>query len=74
MQTQPITLNLNDKLAQRLDEAAGQPTIVEHNGVRYRSEPDDPFSFFDLEKVKEAIRAGAGALEGIDIEQFLADI
>ncbi len=74
MQRQPIKLNPNDKLAQRLDEVAGQPVVIANKGIRYRIEPEDPFAFSDPEKAKAAIRAGAGAFKGSDVEQFLADI
>jgi len=74
MKTQSIKLNPEDELAQRLDEVAGQPVVIEHNGVRYRIEPEDPFAFYDPEKAKAAIHAGAGAFKGIDVEQFLAEI
>lgn len=74
MKTQSIKLNPEDELAQRLDEVAGQPVVIEHNGVRYRIEPEDPFAFYDPEKMRAAIHAGAGAFKGIDREQFLADI
>lgn len=55
-----ITITQDD-LASRLDEAAGQPVVIEHNGVRYRIEPEDPTEFYDREKAREAIRATAGA-------------
>ncbi len=74
MKTQPIKLNPEDELARRLDEGAGQPVVIEYNGVRYRIEPEDPFAFYDPKKMQAAIRAGAGAFKGIDVKQFLADI
>ena len=74
MQIQPITLNPEDELAQRLDEAAGQPVVIAHKGIRYRIEPEGPFAFYDPEKAKAAIHAGAGAFKGVDAEQLLADI
>ncbi|MDQ2787523.1 MAG: hypothetical protein M3Y58_21250 [Chloroflexota bacterium] len=74
MHTDAITLHTDDGLAKRLEEAAGQPVVIEHNGVRYRIEPEDPFAFYDPEKMRAAIHAGAGAFKGIDREQFLADI
>lgn len=74
METPTITLNPDDDLARHLDEAAGQPGIIAHNGIRYRIEPEDPFAFYDPEKVLAAIDAGAGAFTGMDVEQFLAEI
>ncbi|GEM_PF-2336899 len=68
------TVNPDDDLARRLAEAAGQPVIIEANGVRYRIEPEDPFAFYDPEKMRAAIDAGAGAFTGMDVEQFLAEI
>lgn len=47
MHTDTITLHPDDELAKRLKEAAGQPVVIEHNGVRYRIEPEDPFAFYD---------------------------
>lgn len=74
MHTDATTLHPDDELAKRLEAAAGQPVIIEHNGVRYRIEPEDPFAFYDPKKMREAIHAGAGALKGLDVEQFLKDI
>jgi len=74
METDAILLNLDDELAKRLGEAAGQPVVIAHNGVRYRIEPGDPFAFSDPEKMRAAIHAGAGAFKGIDVDQFLVDI
>lgn len=64
----------DEALANLLEQAAGQPVIVEANGVRYRIEPEDPFAFYDPEKMRAAIHAGAGALKGLDVEQFRKDI
>lgn len=66
METPTMTLNPDDHLAHHLDEAAGQPVIIEHNDIRYRVEPEDPFAFDDPEKVLAAIGAGAGAFAGLD--------
>lgn len=74
MHTDAITIHPDDELAKRLEEAAGQPVLIAHNGVRYRIEPEDPFAFYDPETMQAAIRAGASALKGIDVKQFLADI
>lgn len=74
MPTDAIKLNPTDELGRRLERAAGQPVIIEHNGVRYRIEPEDPFAFYDPEKMLAAIDAGAGAFKGMDVEQFLAEI
>ncbi|MHB8648197.1 MAG: hypothetical protein ACYDAR_20650 [Thermomicrobiales bacterium] len=74
MTTAPITLNPDDDLARRLADATGKPVIIEANGIRYRIEPEDPFAFYDPEKMKTAIHASAGACTGIDVAQFLAEI
>jgi hypothetical protein len=75
MKKQPITLNPEDELARRLAEVAGQPVVIAHNGVRYRIEPEDPFAFYDPEKMRAAIRASAGAWRGVvDAERLKADI
>lgn len=68
METDAILLNLDDELAKRLGEAAGQPVVITHNGIRYRIEPEDPFAFSDPEKMRAAIHAGAGAFKGIDVD------
>ncbi len=74
MATRAITLTQDD-LARRLADAAGQPVIIAHNGVRYRIEPEDPFAFYDPEKMREAIHATAGAWRGIvDAEKLKADL
>jgi hypothetical protein len=70
-ETHPIT---DETLSRLLEEAAGQPVVIEANGVRYRVEPEDPFAFYDPEKMLAAIEQGAGAFKGMDVEQFLAYI
>lgn len=67
-------LNPESTLARLLDEAGRNPVVIEHHGVRYRIEPEDPFAFYDPEKTQAAIDASAGALKGIDVTQFLAEI
>ena len=74
MPTDAIALHPDDELAKRLEAAAGQPVVIAHNGVRYRIEPEDPFAFYDPEKMHAAIEASAGAFKGIDVTQFLAEI
>lgn len=74
MHTDAITLHSDDELATRREGAAGQPVIIARNGVRYRTEREDPFAFSDPEKMRAAIRAGAGAFKGIDGDQFRAEI
>jgi hypothetical protein len=74
MATDALTLNPDDELARRLDDAAGQPLIIEHNGVRYRIEPEDPFAFYDPQKMREAIHAAAGTMKGVNREELLADL
>lgn len=74
MDTDAIRLNPADGLARRLEEAAGQPVIIEHNGVRYRIEPEDPFAFYDPEKMREAIHAAAGTMKGVNRDELLADL
>ncbi|MDQ2787074.1 MAG: hypothetical protein M3Y58_18955, partial [Chloroflexota bacterium] len=60
-----ITLHPDDELAKRLEEAAGQPVVIAHNGVRYRIESEDPCAFYDPEKMRAAIHASAGAWQGV---------
>ncbi len=75
MDTDAITLHLDDELAKRLKVAAGQPVVIKHNGVRYRIEPEDPFAFYDPKKMRAALRASAGAWRGVvDAEVLKADI
>lgn len=74
MHTDTITLNADDELARSLAAAAGKPVIVACNGVRYRIEPEDPFAFYDPEKVRAALHKSAGALKGVDVEQLRADL
>jgi len=75
MDTDAITIHPDDELAKRLEEAAGQPVVIAHNGVRYRIEPEDPFAFYDPEKMRAAIRASAGAWHGVvDAEGLKADL
>lgn len=74
-------------LAERLQlaESTNVPVVLEVAGERYRLVPDadpeiqladenDPFANYDPEKVLAAIEAGRGALAGIDVEAFLAEI
>jgi hypothetical protein len=75
MPTNVITLNPADNLARRLEQAAGQPVIIEVNGVRYCIEPEDPFTFYDPERMREAIRASAGAWRDVvDAEGLKAEL
>ncbi len=69
MSEEPITLNPASELARLLARAEGKPVIIEHNGVRYRIEPEDPFAFYDPKKMQAAIRAGASAFKRVDTEQ-----
>ena len=54
--------------------------VVERAGQRYRVEieeakqPPDVWAGYDVGRVREALRASAGALAGIDREELLADI
>jgi hypothetical protein len=56
----------DDTLSHLLEKTAGQPVIIEANDIQYRIEPEDPFAFYDPEKVLAAIDAGAGAFAGLD--------
>lgn len=56
----------DEALSRLLEKAAGKPVVIEHNGVRYRVTPEDPFAFYDPEKVKAAIDAGFGAWKDAD--------
>jgi hypothetical protein len=55
MPTDVIIVTQED-LARRLDEAAGRSVVVEHSGVRYRIEPEDPFAFYDPARVRRRSR------------------
>ncbi len=81
-QPQPYQVNPDSELARRLSEADLQPLILESEGVRYHvvremkeiQVPDDPWAFYDAEKVRGAIRASAGALKGVDRDELWADL
>lgn len=59
----------DEALARLLEKAAGRPVVIEHNGIRYRIEPENPFAFYDPEKMRKAIDAGFGAWKDADIVQ-----
>ena len=83
MQTQLYRVNNPDsELARLLDEADQQPVDIEKNGVRYRvmrmSErvnlTDDPWTNYDPESVRAALRASAGAFKDIDTRALKKEI
>lgn len=63
-----------------------QAVVVERNGQLYRlapqpkqpaqrpDEPQDIWQGYDPERVKEALRLGAGVLAGIDRQELLEDV
>lgn len=57
----------------------GQPILVDRDGELYKLEPqepqgEDPWTGYDAERVRKALRASAGALHGVNREELLADI
>ncbi len=76
MAIEPYTLDPDDALAHRLDASPRAPVTIEHRGIRYRIEPEDPFAFSDPEKALAAIEASAGIFKraGVDAEQLERDI
>ena len=83
MQTQRYKVNNPDsELARLLDEADQQPVDVEKNGVHYCvmrvSErvnlTDDPWTNYDPESVRAALRASAGAFKDIDTHTLKKEI
>ena len=70
------TIAADSPLAQTLAEARGKPVIAVANGVRYTLVPEDPFAFYDPERVRAAVEQSAGAFKraGVDGEQLLRDI
>lgn len=76
MKPERISLAPDTELAHALADAAGEPVIVEANGVRYQMTPEDPFAFYDPAKVRAAVHTSAGILKraGVNGEQLLRDI
>jgi len=50
------------ELARALDDAQGQAIVLVKDGVRFRVTPEDIWSDYDPEGVREALRRSAGAL------------
>jgi len=79
MQTQPIRLNPDDELAQRLRQDDTRPVVVESNGVRYavvRAADTDIWADYDPERALQAMEKSAGILNraGVDAEQLERDV
>lgn len=77
MLREPKTIHIepDSETARLLDEAAGQPVVLETNGRRYRvSREDDPWGDYDPEAVRKAIRAMAGTITPEEGERLKAEI
>lgn len=86
MNAQPhhYRLNPEDELTRVLNRAKvdKRPVIIETPDDRYQvirdretvNLTDDPWANYDPEKVQAALRAGAGALQGVDTERLLREI
>ena len=70
------TIPTDTPLARTLAEARGKPVIAVANGVRYTLVPEDPFAFYDPERVRAAVERSAGILKraGVDGERLLREI
>ncbi len=70
------TLATESPLAHTLAKARGRPVIAEANGVRYTLVPENPFVFYDPERVRAAVEQSAGIFTraGVDGAQMLRDI
>jgi hypothetical protein len=82
-QPQPYHVTPDSELWTLLDQSEATSVLIEKDGNLYRLMPvddgqttaeDDPWARYDPEKVKQALRASAGALNGVDTEQLLTDI
>ena len=79
LQRKTVHVRPGSELDCLLDQAAGDPLVVERDGKLYRLEPVDvapnvPESSYDPERVRQALQATAGALRGVDIDALLADL
>lgn len=55
----------------------GGPILVEHNGETFRLEKESSlngWSEYDLDEARRGLHRAAGALDGVDIDELLADI
>ena len=70
------TIPADSPLAHMLAEARGKPVVAVANGVRYTLVPEDPFAFYDPQRVRAAVEQSAGAFKraGVDGEQLLRDL
>lgn len=68
------TVDAGSALALTLDAAKGKPLVLVKDGMRFRVAPEDLWAYYDPERVREALRASAGALAGIDVEAFKAEM
>lgn len=81
-QPQPYKLNPDSELAHLLKRADRQPVILETEGVRYRvvretervNLTDEPWAHYNAEKVRAAVHASAGVLNGVNRDELLADL
>lgn len=75
-QPEPYHVQPDSELWDLLNEAEVRPLLLEKAGRRFRilRDTDDAFAGYDPEKVREAIHAAAGILEGVNREELLADL
>lgn len=82
MPNEPLLMDF-DQFAGNLREVfervrdRNQPVRVERDGEIYRLEreqPHDIWQRYDPEKVRQALKASAGALKGVDRNELLEDI
>ena len=57
----------------------GRPLIVDREGELYRVQPEAPgpqdlWRHYNADRVRQALRASAGALRGVNRDELLADI
>ena len=73
-----ITIDPESELAQALSRTDDDaPVRLDIRGKRYRISPEDEsdlFANYDVKGVLAGLRAGRGALRGIDREKLLADL
>jgi hypothetical protein len=72
-ETLTISIDPTSDLA-RLLSGAKAPVVLESDGIRYTIEREDIFANYDPQAALRALRRSLGALDGVDIEQLLADI
>ena len=74
---EPIHVAPDSELAQMLDRIGDTPVLLEKNGKLYRltEEPQENiWADYDPARAKAALRKSAGALQGVDRDELLADI